>query len=74
MFIKGREERDWENSAWFVDGEGNVGNWWKISNEQIRMIKAKGWVTNTEKETIRRKIENEGRMKLMMVQGKKVTI
>ena len=25
------------------------------------MIKAKGWVTNTEKETIRRKIENEGR-------------
>ena len=38
------------------------------------MIKAKGWVTNTEKETIRRKIENEGRMKLMMVQGKKVTI
>ena len=24
------------------------------------MIKAKGWVTNTEKETIRRKIENEG--------------
>ena len=25
------------------------------------MIKAKGWVTNTEKQTIRRKIENEGR-------------
>ena len=28
---------------------------------QIRMIKSKGWVTNTEIETIRRKIENEGR-------------
>ena len=29
--------------------------------DQIRMIKAKGWVTNTEIETIRRKIYNEGR-------------
>ena len=28
---------------------------------QIRMIKSKGWVTNIEIETIRRKIENEGR-------------
>ena len=28
---------------------------------QIRMIKTKGWVTNTETETIRRKIYNEGR-------------
>ena len=28
---------------------------------QIRMIKTKGWVTNTEIETIRRKIYNEGR-------------
>ena len=28
---------------------------------QMRMIKSKGWVTNTEIETIRRKIENEGR-------------
>ena len=28
---------------------------------QIRMIKSKGWVTNTEIETIRRKIDNEGR-------------
>ena len=28
---------------------------------QIRMIKSKGWVTNAEVETIRRKIENEGR-------------
>ena len=28
---------------------------------QTRMIKSKGWVTNTEIETIRRKIENEGR-------------
>ena len=27
---------------------------------QIRMIKSKDWVTNTEKETIRRKIENDG--------------
>ena len=29
--------------------------------KQIRMIKSKGWVTNTEIETIRRKIANEGR-------------
>ena len=28
---------------------------------QMRMIKSKGWVTNREIETIRRKIENEGR-------------
>ena len=28
---------------------------------QIRMIKSKGWVTNTEIETIRRKIDNKGR-------------
>ena len=28
---------------------------------QIRMIKSKGWVTNIEIETIRRKIGNEGR-------------
>ena len=37
MFIKGREKRgqkrEWRNSAWFVDREGSVGNWWKISNE-----------------------------------------
>ena len=37
MFIKGREKRgqkrDWRNSAWFVDREGSVGNWWKISND-----------------------------------------
>ena len=38
---------------------------WKIDLKnlmnQIRMIKSKGWVTNTEIETIRRKIDNEGR-------------
>ena len=28
---------------------------------QIRLIKSKGWVTNTEIETTRRKIDNEGR-------------
>ena len=28
---------------------------------QIRMIKSTGWVTNTDIETIRRKINNEGR-------------
>ena len=28
---------------------------------QIRLIKSKGWVINIEVETIRRKIENEGR-------------
>ena len=37
MFIGGRgkrgQKRDWENSTWFVDGEGNVGNWWKKSTE-----------------------------------------
>ena len=41
----------------------------KILMNQIRMIKFKGWVTNIETETIRRKIENgrdevnEGTMK-----------
>ena len=38
---------------------------WEIDEKhlknQIRMIKSKGWVKNTEIETIRRKIENEGR-------------
>ena len=38
---------------------------WEIDEKslmnQIRMIKSKGWVTNTEIETIRRKIDNEGR-------------
>ena len=34
MFIEGREKkksqkRNWENCAWFVDREDNVGNWWK---------------------------------------------
>ena len=38
---------------WEVD-EKNLMN-------QMRMIKSKGWVTNREIETIRRKIENEGR-------------
>ena len=28
---------------------------------QIRMIKTKSWVTNTEIETFRRKIDNKGR-------------
>ena len=38
---------------------------WEIDEKhlknQIRMMKSKGWVKNTEIETIRRKIENEGR-------------
>ena len=38
---------------------------WEIDKKnlmnQIRIIKSKGWVTNIEIETIRRKIENEGR-------------
>ena len=38
---------------------------------QERMIKSKGWVTNIEIETIRRKIENDGRDE-MKVQYKKV--
>ena len=42
-----------EKRMWEID-EKNLMN-------QIRMIKSKGWVTNTEIETIRRKIENEGR-------------
>ena len=33
----------------------------KILMNQIRIIKSKGWVTNIEIETTRRKIENEGR-------------
>ena len=41
-----------EMGMWEID-EKNLMN-------QIRMIKSKGWVTNIEIETIRRKIENEG--------------
>ena len=37
MFIMDRgkrgQKREWENSAWFVDREVNVGNWWKKFNE-----------------------------------------
>ena len=40
-----------EMGMWEID-EKNLMN-------QIRMIKSKGWVTNIEIETIRRKIENE---------------
>ena len=61
MFIKGIEKRgpkrDWKNSVWFVDREGNVGNWWKKSNEPNK----KGCVANTEIETIRWKIDYEVR-------------
>ena len=42
-----------EKGMWEID-EKNLMN-------QTRMIKSKGWVTNTEIEAIRRKIENEGR-------------
>ena len=42
-----------EKGMWEID-EKNLMN-------QIRMIKSKAWVTNIEIETIRRKIENEGR-------------
>ena len=56
------QKRYLENSAWFADREENVGNWLKKNLiNQIRMIKSKGWVTNMELETIKRKLENEGR-------------
>ena len=42
-----------EKGMWEIDKK-NLKN-------QIRMIKSKGWVTNIEIETIRKKIENEGR-------------
>ena len=42
-----------EKGMWEID-EKNLMN-------QIRMIKSKGWVTNTEIETIRRKIDNGSR-------------
>ena len=42
-----------ERGMWEID-EKNLMN-------QIRTIKSKGWVTNIEIETIRRKTENEGR-------------
>ena len=45
-----------------MDTEGNVG---KIDEKNlknlVRTIKFKGWVTNTEIETIKRKTDNEGR-------------
>ena len=42
-----------------MDTEGNNGNWWKNLMNQIKMFKSKGWVTNIEIKTIRRKIEEE---------------
>ena len=45
-----------ERGMWQTD-EKNLMN-------QIRMIKTKGWVTNTEIETIRREIYNEGRVEV----------
>ena len=42
-----------EKGMWEIDE--------KVLINQIRMIKSKGWVTNIEIETIRRKIENESR-------------
>ena len=38
QFIKGKEnkgqKRNWENSAWFMDREENVGNLWKKSIDE----------------------------------------
>ena len=42
-----------EKRMWEID-EKNLMN-------QIRMIKSKGWVTNTQIETIRRKIDSKSR-------------
>ena len=42
-----------EKRMWEID-ENNLMN-------QIRMIKSKGWVTNTQIETIRRKIDSKSR-------------
>ena len=68
IFIKDRgkrgQKRNRENSAWFVDREGNVGNWWKKSNGPNKNDTSKGWVTNIEIKITRRKIENEGRNKV----------
>ena len=44
---------DKEGGMWEIDGK-NLMN-------QIRMINSKGWVTNTEIETIRRKKERQRR-------------
>ena len=42
-----------EKKMWEIDGKNLM--------SQIRITKSKGWVTNTEIETIRRKIHNESR-------------
>ena len=44
----------WTEKVMWEIGEKNLMN-------QITLIKSKGWVINIEVETIRRKIENEGR-------------
>ena len=72
MFIKDREKRGQKilgkilkNLRKIVHGLWIEKGMWEIDEKnlmnQIRMIKSKGWVTNTEIKTIRRKIENEGR-------------
>ena len=44
---------DREKGMWEIDKKNLI--------NQIRMIKSKGWVTNTEIEVIRRKLENKDR-------------
>ena len=65
MFIKGRGKRGQKGTGKIVHDLWIEMGMWEIDEKklmnQIRMIKSKGWVTNIEIETIRRKIENEGR-------------
>ena len=65
MFIKGTGKRGQEGSGKIVHDLWTDKGMWEIDEKnlmkQIRMIKSEGWVTNIEIETIRRKIENEGR-------------
>ena len=65
MFIKGRKKRVKKGVGKIVHDLWIEKGMWEVDEEnlmnQIRMIKSKGWVTNTEMETISRKIGNEGR-------------
>ena len=65
MFIKGRKKGFKKGIGKIVHDLWIEKGMWEIDEKnlmnQIRMINSKVWVTNTEIETIRRKIENKGR-------------
>ena len=65
IFIKGSrksgQKRNLGNSAWFVDREGNEGNWWKKSIEPSKNDQVQRFGNKYRNRNNQEKIENEGR-------------